>query len=191
MLAPGRAGQTACAGWAGAALNKEFAAMNLLLRSLCACLLLGWTVALAAARADEEKVPIDKLPMKVVDAVKAKFPKAVLKHASKDTVDGKVVYEIGLNIEKQHLHALVTAEGKLFEIHQEIDAKDLPEKVAKAVEAKYPKSKVKGIEQISDADGKVTGYEVTVEAAGGGMVEVTVDLNGNIKKENKVEEPKK
>jgi hypothetical protein len=165
--------------------------MNLLLRSLAACLLLGSMVALATASADEEKVPIDKLPMKVVDAVKAKFPKAVLKHASKDTVDGKVVYEVGINIEKQHLHAFVTAEGKLFEIHQDIEIKDLPEKAAKAVEAKYPKSKVKGVEQISDADGKVTGYEVAIEAAGGGMLEITVDVNGNIKKENKVEEPKK
>ena len=45
-------------------------------------LTLGVVFALAvfvgAGRADEEKVPLDKLPAKVLDAVKTKFPKADL-----------------------------------------------------------------------------------------------------------------
>ena len=48
-------------------------------------------IALAMVRAaDEEKVPLDKLPKAVLDAVKAKFPKAQLLGAEKETVDGKV-----------------------------------------------------------------------------------------------------
>src|SRR5271155_5211444 len=143
--------------------------MNLLLRSITVTLLAGLIVTLAGGlvRGDGEKIALDKLPKNIVDAVKAKWPKAEVKHASKDTVDGKVVYEVGLNIDKQHLHALLTAEGKLFEIHQDIDKKDVPEKVMKAVEGKYLKAKVEGIEKMSDADGKVLGYEVTIEAASG------------------------
>ena len=157
--------------------------MNLLLRSLTGTLLLGLVVTLHAAGGDNVKVPLDKLPKNVVDTVKAKFPNAVMKHAYKDTVDGKVVYEVGVDIDKTHLHAFVTADGKLTEIHQEIDKKDTPEKILKAVDAKYPKSKVDGVEKQSDADGKVLGYEVTIQAADGSTVEVVVDTGGKITKE--------
>src|SRR5580704_6207604 len=108
------------------------APMKLLLRSLALVVFAGLVCTLDAAPGDNEKVPLDKLPKSVVDTVKAKFPKAVMKHAYKDTVDGKVVYEVGVDIDKTHLHAFVTAEGKLTEIHQEIDKKDVPAKVMKA-----------------------------------------------------------
>ena len=157
--------------------------MNLLLRSLTLALLAGLVCTLDVARGDDEKIPLDKLPKSVVDTVKAKFPKAVMKHAYKDTVDGKVVYEVGVDLDKTHLHAFVTADGKLTEIHQEIDKKDVPAKVLKAVDTKYPKSKVEGVEKMSDAEGKVFAYEVTVEAADGSTVEVVVDLAAKITKE--------
>jgi len=157
--------------------------MNSLLRSLTLVLLVGLVCTLGVARGGDEKVPLDKLPKKVVDTVKAKFPKGVLKHAYKDTVDGKVVYEVGVDMDKSHLHAFVTADGKLTEIHQEIDKKDVPEKVLKAVEAKYAKSKVEDVEKMSDADGKVFAYEVTIEAADGSTVEVVVNTAGKITKE--------
>ena len=103
------------------------------------------TIVGGSVRGDDgEKIALDKLPKSVVDTVKAKFPKAVMKHAYKDTVDGKVVYEVGVDLDKTHLHAFVTADGKLTEIHQEIDKKDVPAKVLKAVEAKYAKAKVEG-----------------------------------------------
>ena len=157
--------------------------MNLLLRSLTLALLVGLVVTLQAPAGDNEKVPLDKLPKNVVDTVKAKFPKAVLKHAYKDTVDGKLIYEVGVDVDKTHLHAFVTADGKLTAIHKEIEAKDTPQKVLKAVEGKYPKSKVYGVEEQSTADGKVTGYEVTIQAADGSTVEVVVDTGGKITKE--------
>src|SRR2546425_900382 len=92
------------------------------------------------ANAAQEKVTIDKLPKGVVDAITAKFPKAELKRATKETEDGKTFYEVIFNNEKMHLHALVTAEGKLYEIHRHVERKDMPEKAAKAVDAKYPKA---------------------------------------------------
>jgi uncharacterized membrane protein YkoI len=149
---------------------------------LTLALLVGLVVTLHAPAGDNEKVPLDKLPKNVVDTVKAKYPKAVLKHAYKDTVDGKLVYEVGIDIDKTHLHAFVTADGKLTAIHKEIDTKDTPQKVLKAVEAKYPKSKVDGVEEQSDADGKVTGYEVTIQASDGSTIEVVVDTSGKITK---------
>jgi uncharacterized membrane protein YkoI len=148
------------------------------------------TVATGGAWAGGEKIPPDKLPKNVVDAVKAKFPKAELKHATKEQIDGKLVYEVGINIGKDHKHAVVTAEGVLFEIHQDIDAKDVPEKVARVVQAKYPKLPWEGVEEITDVNGKVKAYEVSVALGEGRVMEVVVDLDGKIRKETKVEPPK-
>jgi hypothetical protein len=155
-------------------------------KSLAASLVVGLILAAGMARADDpEKVPLDKLPKAVTDAVTAKFPKAKLKSATKEKQDSKLVYEIVFNVEKQHLHALVTAEGKLFEIHRHIDAKDLPDKVAKAVKAKYPKAEWENIDEMSNADGKVIGYEVEVVISANNTVEVVVDPSGKILKETK------
>jgi len=76
-----------------------------------------------------------------VDAVKAQLPKGTLKRAVKMTETKKVTYEVVVNQEKGHVHAFVTAEGKLYEIHKHVDMKEVPDKVAYAVQAKYPKGK--------------------------------------------------
>ena len=49
-----------------------------------------------AVWADEEKVPLDKLPKAVVEAVKEKFPKAELVSASKEDENGKTVFEVSI-----------------------------------------------------------------------------------------------
>jgi hypothetical protein len=152
--------------------------------------LYGTAIALAGASVPQEKVPIDKVPKEVVAAVKAKFPKADLKGASKEKDNGKDVYEIDIVVDKQAMHAMVTAAGKLYEIHREIDAKTVPDKAANAVKSKYPKARWEGVEEIADADGKILAYEVTVEAAKGAFVEVRVNLDGRIESETKIE-PKK
>src|SRR5207248_1247229 len=41
-------------------------------------------VLAAAARTDEEKVPLDKVPKAVLDSAKKRFPKAEVKGASKE-----------------------------------------------------------------------------------------------------------
>jgi uncharacterized membrane protein YkoI len=143
-----------------------------------------------AAGGGSEKIPLDKIPQPIVDAVKMKFPKAELKHANKETEAGKVVYEIGLDVDKVHMHAMVTAEGKLYAIHRDVDPKAVPDKAAKAVRAKYPKASWEAVEEITDADGKVTAYEVSVGAGEGRVIEVTVDLSGKILKELTID-PKK
>jgi hypothetical protein len=150
------------------------------LASLVACLLTA-----GSARADGEKVALDKLPKPVVDTINAKWPKCVMKHATVDKVDGKAVYEVGLNFEKLHLHAVVAADGKLQEIHRSIDVKDLPAKVAKAVAAKYPKLKIEGAEEQTNAEGKVIGYEVEVELNATMVVIIQLDAAGKIQKETK------
>ena len=50
------------------------------------------------ARADEEKIAVDKLPAAVKKAIKNKFPKAEIEKASKEVEDGKTTYEVELEI---------------------------------------------------------------------------------------------
>jgi hypothetical protein len=155
-------------------------------------LMFAVALCLNMAQGAQEKVPLDKLPKEVTDAVKAKFPMADIKRATKETENGKTIYEVIFNNEKVHLHAIVTAEGKLTEIHRHVEMKDVPAVVVKAVEAKYPKGKLEDhAHERSDPAGKVIGYEITVEVSAGNAVELQVTVDGKIEKETKLDAPKK
>src|SRR5437660_12809324 len=94
-------------------------------------------------RADEEKVPLEKVPKEVMDAVKARFPGAKLHGASTEKEDGKTVYEISLTYKDHHHDVTLQPDGKIVSIEREIAAKDLPKAVAEALAAKYPKATYK------------------------------------------------
>jgi len=143
-------------------------------------------VVLTAVRADEEKVPLDKLPKAVVDAVKARFPDAKLVSAEKETEDGKTVYEVAITNKDQKIEVTLTPEGEITEIEKVIAAKDLPEKVSKALEAKYPKADYKMIEEVIKVEKKqekLAYYEVLLVTADKKKLEVSVTPDGKITKE--------
>jgi uncharacterized membrane protein YkoI len=143
------------------------------------------TVAMAfsvpAARAAEEKVPLDKLPKPVTAAVKAKFPDAELKGAEKEEADGKTIYEVSLKSKGSDYDVSLTPEGQIIEIEKTIAAKDLPAAVVKGLDQKYPKATIKLAEEISK-DNK-TNYEVIIETADKKKLEVVLDPTGKILKE--------
>jgi uncharacterized membrane protein YkoI len=138
----------------------------------------------AGARADEEKVPLDKLPKAVTDAVKAKFPSAELVKAEKETEDGKTVYEVNLKSGGHSMDVTVTPEGKILEVEKTIAAKDLPKAVANALEAKYPRATITIAEEISKDD-KIVAYEMVIVTADKKKLEVVFDPQGTFKKEEK------
>jgi uncharacterized membrane protein YkoI len=148
--------------------------------TLCLCLFA------ASAAADEEKVPLDKLPKAVVDAVKARFPDAKLVGAEKETENGKTVFEVAIKNKDQNIEVTLTPEGEIVEIEKEISAKDLPEKVTKALQAKYPKATYKTIEEVIKVDKKkekLAYYEVLLVTADKKKFEVSVEPDGKIVKE--------
>lgn len=152
------------------------------------------TVALVVAggRADEEKVPLDKLPKAVVDAVKAKFPKAEIKQAEKETEDGKTKYEVTLADGGTKIDVDVTEGGTITGYEKEIALKDLPKAVSEAAAAKHPKGTAKSAEAVYNVkDGKdaLAYYEVTIEVDGK-KHEVEVLPDGKLKPEEKKEEKK-
>jgi uncharacterized membrane protein YkoI len=158
-----------------------------------AALLLVCTVV----RADEEKVPLDKVPKAVLDAVKARFPDAKINHAATEKEDGKTVYELNITNKDQKIDVTLTPEGKITGMEKEIAAKDLPKAVSAALEKKYPKATYKKAEEVikvSGKDEKLEYYEVLLVTDGKKTVEVEIAADGKILKEEEKkekDEPKK
>jgi hypothetical protein len=151
---------------------------------------LGLFVLVAIAAGTDEKIALDKLPKAVVDAVKAKYPKAKLVSAEKGDQDGKIVYEVDIKDGKSSIEVTVTPEGKILGAEKEIAAEDLPQPVSKALNAKYPKATIKKIEEVSKED-KITAYEILIVTAHSKMLEVTFDPTGKFIEEEKVGAKKK
>ena len=131
--------------------------------------------------AGEEKVPLDKLPKAVLDAVKAKFPDAELIGAEKEEEDGKVIFEVAIKVKGQHIDVSLTPEGKIVEIEKAIAVKDLPKAVAESLEKKYPKATVKKTEEVTEGD-KVS-YEVLLVTADKKLLEVVFNAKGEVVEE--------
>jgi uncharacterized membrane protein YkoI len=132
------------------------------------------------ARADEEKIALDKLPAKVKEAVKAKFPDAELVSAEKENENGKTVFEVAIKNKGNKLEVTLTEDGKILSIEKEIAAKDAPKAVMEALEKKYPKAEIKKVEEITKGD-KVT-YEFLI-TAGDKKLEVVFDAQGKLVEE--------
>lgn len=93
---------------------------------------LGMFLAATGARADDKKVPLDKVPQKVMAAVKSKFPGAELTSVEQETAEGDLVYDIELQHKGRKYEIDMKEDGTIFEIEKEVAVKDLSEAVTKA-----------------------------------------------------------
>lgn len=146
---------------------------------------LATLIVAAPLRADEEKVPLDKVPQAVRDAAKKRFPKAEMKEASKEVVDGKTTYEITFKENGKNIDVTLTPEGTINLIEKEVAFKDLSKAVAATLKEKYPNAKFGIIEAvIKVADGKETldYYEAHITTADKKEIEAEVLPNGKLKK---------
>jgi uncharacterized membrane protein YkoI len=141
--------------------------------TIATCLALG-----ATAPAQEEKVPLDKVPAKVMAAVKDKFKEAEILSASTEVEEGKTLFEIQLKVNGQAHDVTLTEDGTIVEIEKEIAARDLPKSVTDALETKYPKATYKKVEEI--AKGGKTLYEVLLDTDDKRSWEVVLDATGKI-----------
>src|SRR5262245_48570124 len=133
-----------------------------------------------------EKVPLDKVPKAVQDAVQARFPKAEITSIEKETNEGKVVYDIELKSEGRKYEMDIQEDGTVLEVEKEVPIKDVPPAVIKAVEAKYPKATIKEVMEVNKVTGKEEKpihYEITIETEDKKTKEVIVSLDGKTVKE--------
>jgi hypothetical protein len=143
--------------------------------------------------ADEEKVPLDKLPKAVTEAVKKRFPKGEMTEAAKESENGKIVYEVTVKDGAAKYDVTVTTDGTITTLEKEIAVKDLPKEVTEAVEKKYPKATYKLAEaviKVEDGKEKLSYYEVVVVTADKKTLEIEVSPDGTIKKEEKKDKDK-
>ena len=163
-------------------------------RIACVLALAVGMVAVVGVRADEEKVPLDKLPKAVAEAVQKRFPKVEVTGASKEKDGDKVVYEVSLKREGKNIDVTVTEAGAITLIEQQLDFKELPKAVAKTFGEKYPDARYEIVESVTKvADGKETleYYEATLVDAGKKKWEVEVLPDGKFKSATEVKDEKK
>src|SRR5438876_2461275 len=119
--------------------------MNAMLRTLTSATLFGILIAFATA---QEKIDADKLPQKVKDSLKARFPGAMVTQATKEMENGAVVYDIEMTVAGKKHEMDCKEDGTIVDIQNEIDAKDLPAAALNAIKAKHPGSTIKEVGEI-------------------------------------------
>lgn len=161
--------------------------------------LVAVVLVVAGGRADEEAVPLDKLPKAVADAVKKRFPKGELVEAAKETTKvgekEKVEYEVTVKDGDSKIDVMLTPDGKITLIEKQIPSKSLPKAVIEALEAKYPKATFTTVEEVikvTDGREALDFYEVLLVTADKKTFEVKLTAEGKITEtEEKKDEKKK
>jgi hypothetical protein len=139
-------------------------------------------LAAPVARA-QDKPDLDNIPKKVMDSLKAKFPRAVIHKWTRENEGDIVVYDIELTQDQRKFEADIKEDGTFHNWEKEIAAEELPAAVKKAVEKKYPKSTIKTsmvITAVKDGKDALEGYEIIIETANKKEVELTVAPGGKI-----------
>ena len=154
-------------------------------------------MAATMARAEEEKgkkIPLDKAPKAVRDAINGRFPGAEVSSVEKETENGKVVYDVELKQKGRKYEMDIQEDGTIIEIEKEIVLKNLPPSVMQALKAKFPMAAIKEVMEVNKVKGKEEKpihFEVTIETADKKTQEVIVSLDGkSIKKEGEDSEKK-
>jgi hypothetical protein len=160
--------------------------------TLFGVLTFGLLAGKVAVGADEEKVPLDKIPKAVMDALLAKFPKAQINKCTKTHEGDEIVYDIEFKVEGRKCEADITEKGRYLNYEKAIEAKDLPKAVREAIEKKYPKATLKEVMEETAVKGKVeklSAYEVVLVTADKKEVEVRVSPEGQILEDTGAKKP--
>ncbi len=125
---------------------------------VCLAVLLGLGSLVAVA---DEKVPLDKVPPKLMEAVKAKFPKATVVSCEKEDEDGKTQFEFTLKDGDKKFVGIFSPEGKLLATEEPTKEEDVPAAAREAWKKKYPDGKITEIEKVTTGEG--TNAKITYE----------------------------
>lgn len=132
-----------------------------------------------------EKVPLDKLPRAVMDAVKQRFPKAELIRAGKVVEEGKTEYVVKVKDDGARIEVSISPEGKIMRLEKETAVKDLPKVVIDALEERSPRAVLKTAKEIIEVmNGKevLKSYEVVLFAVNKTRLEAAISPRGRITK---------
>ena len=117
----------------------------------------GLSFVAAAAEENEQQVSLEKLPAAVAKALKAQAGKDKITNVSKESDDGKTVYEATFK-RNGHVHDVTVNEnGKLVSDEEELSASEAPQKIREAIDREFPGARIEKFERIKE--GGKTNYE--------------------------------
>lgn len=135
-------------------------------------------VSLAYAR-QETTLKKKDVPKAVLDAFAKSYPKATVKGYSKETANGKVVYEVASSEGKVGRDVTFNADGTTVTVEETLAFNDLPEAVRTAFTKEYPKAKSTKWEKVTE--GSVTKYEAHM-TSGKKSIEAVYNPDGSAAK---------
>jgi hypothetical protein len=142
---------------------------------LCFAAVLAWT----PSRAQEAKVAKNDIPKGILSSFTRAYPKGVILGASKETENGKLLYEIESADGSLRRDLLYTPEGKLIEIEETVEPDSLPHAVAKEMKRQLGEGKLVQSERV--IRGRTVRYEFHIDH-GGHVTEIVLDPNGRLLK---------
>jgi hypothetical protein len=148
--------------------------------------------AVLARDGKDKKVPLDRVPKAIRDAIDGRFPGATVRSVEKETDDGKVVFDVELTHRGRKYEMDILENGTVVEIEKEVAPADVPAAVRQAVKAKFPQATIQEVMEVNKVQGKEEKpqhYEVTIQAPGQKTQEVIVSLDGkSIRREGQDQE---
>jgi len=146
----------------------------------------GLTAGLA--RADVKEITPEQVPAKVAAAVKAKWPKAKIKHAAVNREKDATLYNLDLvetsGKKQKKWGASLTPDGKIDEIQEPVKLSEVPKPVLDALLKKYPKVKNPKVDKVTEGEGKTAkvmyefrfGTQARLDADGKVLDEIEIEL---------------
>lgn len=126
----------------------------------------------------------DKIPPRVMEALKAKFPTVEIHTWTREREGDIVVYDIEFSHEGLKFEADVKEDGTIHNWERQVSVSALPGAARKAVETMYPKADLKqimAITAVNNGQETLEGYEIVLETVGKKEVEVTFAPDGKFR----------
>jgi uncharacterized membrane protein YkoI len=131
-------------------------------------------------------VSLDQAPPTVRDAIAKALGDNRLEELSRETEDGKAIYEAAFHVNGVAHSISIRQSGEIIEEEQAVTVTELPPAVAGTIEAKHPGAKATEAELVK-ADGR-TFYEVAVHV-GKAERELKVTADGQVLADEEAAEP--
>jgi hypothetical protein len=137
----------------------------------------------ATADGQAKKIEIIRLedaPKAVRDAIEGRFPGAKVSTTERETEDGKVNFEVNLTHKDRKYEMHIQEDGTIKAIEKEINLKDVPEAVLKAVKNKYPDATIQAameVNKVKDKKETPDHYLIAIKI-GDKKTEINVSLDG-------------
>jgi uncharacterized membrane protein YkoI len=122
-------------------------------------------VCAAGAFAAEQRVKMEDLPAAVRNTVTEQSKGAQVRGLSKEIEKGKVLYEAELKVNGHHRDLLISADGTVLEVEEDVALGSLPPAVKAAYAKRAANGKIESVESVSKG-GQLVAYEARIRVGG-------------------------